>query len=1104
MISGCANDGDEDYALAEEQYAMGWILHNINDSTSTELNYSISDVATYNYSFNYPAGNSSEFYNVLFWLAPVHINASDTVIEPLNEFFVPLNRTYYVMGKNPASENYQTNWSFANQMMISYCPAMGPIFEEYDFSSDPYKSVMPTAGDIRKIYFGTAPFLPAPIQVTSENITFTDRLIKGYQNTSYLVRWVGGSVESIIPKYEIYFNGTLNHSGNFSISWGYYDTLVNYSLTANGTYLVNITIPTGYPVWNITQLLVTINTPSQDVAPPVLTHIEAGPYFGHNESYFVEFNITDNTSVGNVSAYYRESEDWVELSLTNVSETYNTSINVTNSSTSKIDFRIVANDTYGNQAEYVIMPVALTKIDPVIALTPVSVIEGGEVTASGNITDSEGTGINRLKIYFFVDSNYTNMSKTDSLGAYSTQFNVSCGTSDINFSVVFNGSGIYGAKEQQVQIERVILNFSVNNTSFIHQSLPLNFTAVGATITINRSGSNWSYSALMVSDKFAFTPRNYGNYTITMNSTCTNTTEDVFVNTTEVPGISSLEMSLPYPLENTTFTATTSMESQIGYSLGVNISNSSNISEALNISWTGHSSLDTTTNEPYNSSSNTWVSSINTPAGKYNITASLTNDLGQTANKSTLTYVFPAVNATFNITNHTGHATGRTVSISIDFQGQHTWTYEINGVSTLTLLNNSYFYPELDRPMHVQVKKEISSDENASVTFLNSTIGTTMDLVSEYYENRRDFSDRIIYGVYAYRSSWNYNSSRLYLRLSTDPMRISGSATIYACESWNFDSASCTSGWVDVSIVYKNVQGNLVEIEGLSNKTEAFALGEPSYCGDGHCSAFESCSSCVTDCGSCSTSPSSDPPATPSGGGDTPLKSITTTPNEIITKISVNLKTEILGPSLNVSKLASRSVGATSNIVYYYFEISTVNITESNIENTTIEFTVNNSWIAGNNIDPDSITLNRYTTKWTALPTSRKSNDGTYAYYFAETPGFSLFAITGVELETQHASTQNNQTVECPICPTCGEWSECMDAQKTRLCSNCSAETEYICQRYIDTENCGVEQPTIPEKKSSLWKYVLLVLVVIVIAVIALSIVPDKEAQPKRRPETPI
>ncbi|MCK5233699.1 MAG: PGF-pre-PGF domain-containing protein, partial [Candidatus Aenigmarchaeota archaeon] len=869
-------------------------------------------------------------------------------------------------------------------------------------------------------------------------------------------------------------------------------------------YLVNITIPTGYPVWHITHLLATIKTPSQDVAPPVLTHINAKPYFEHNKSYFVEFNITDNTSVGNVSAYYRESENWVGLSLSNVSGTYNTSINVTNSSIGKIDLKIVANDTSQNQVEYLIMPVALTKIDPVIALAPVSVVEGGEVTASGNITDACGTGINRLKIYFFVDGNYTNMSKTDSSGIYSTQFNVSCGTSDINFSVVFNGSGIYGSKEQQFQIERVVLDFSVNNTSFIHQSLPINFTAAGATITINRSDINWSYSTMMASDKFAFTPRNYGNYTITMNSTCTNTTKEVFVNTTTAPNISSPEMSLLYPLENTAFTATLGLESQTGYSLGANISNSSS-TETLNVNWTGQSLLDATTSEPYNSSSNTWVTSINTSAGKYNITASLTDDTGQAANKSTLIYVFPVVNAAFNITNHTGQANNRVVSISIGSENNTYGVYEISGVSAITTPNNSYFYPDLDLPMHVQVKKEISSNENASVTFLNSTIGTAMNLVSTYYENKEEFSNRIIYGIYAYNPCWNYNTSRLYLRLSTDPMRISGSATIYACESWNFDSASCTSGWMDADIAYTNFQGNLVEIEGLSNKTEAFALGEPSYCGDGHCSAFESCSSCAADCGLCST-PSDDPPVVPSGGGDTPLKSITTTPNEIITKISVNLKTEILGPSLSVSKRTSSSVGSSAaNAVYHYFEISTVNITDSNIENTTIEFTVNNSWIADNDIDPDSIALNRYTTRWTALPTTRKSNDGTYAYYFAETPGFSLFAITGIELETQQASAQPNSTVECPICPECGEWSGCISSQKTRLCYSCDAETEYICQRYSDTEDCDIEQATTtPEKKSSAWKYVLLTIVVIVIAVIALSIVPDKKIQPKRRPRAPI
>ncbi|MCK4555189.1 MAG: hypothetical protein KAT83_01150, partial [Candidatus Aenigmarchaeota archaeon] len=612
MISGCANEGDEEYALAEEQYAMGWILHNINDSTPTELNFSINDVATYNYLFNYPAGNSSEFYNVLFWLAPVHINASDSIAEPLNEFFVPLNRTYYVMGINPVPENYQTSWSFNNRMLINYYPSFGGAFEEYDFSEDAYRSIMPVASDTKKIYFGTAPFMPAQIEVTEENISFTDRLVRGYMNTSYLARWTSELPDYLVPKYEIYLNSSLNYSGNFSSSWGYYNTPVNYSLEANGTYLVNITIPTGYPVWNVTQLLVTINTPSQDVAPPVLTHIDASPYFEHNKSYSVEFNITDNTSVGNVSAYYRESENWIELSLANVSETYNTSINVTNSSIEKIDLKIVANDTYGNQAEYIIMPVALTKISPVIALAPVSVIEGGKVTASGNITDSYGTGIRRLRLYFFVDNNYTSVSKTDSSGAYSVPFNVSCGTSDINFSVAFNGSGIYGAKEQQFQIERVLLNFSVNSTSFIHQSLPLNFTAAGATITINRSDTNWNYSALMVSDKFAFTPRNYGNYTITMNSTCTKTTKEVFVNTTEVPNILSLEMSLPYPLENTAFTATICMESQARYAVGTNISNSS-ISEALNISWSGQPLLDTTTSESYNSSSNTWIASINTP-----------------------------------------------------------------------------------------------------------------------------------------------------------------------------------------------------------------------------------------------------------------------------------------------------------------------------------------------------------------------------------------------------------------------------------------------------------------------------------------------------------
>ncbi|MCK4555433.1 MAG: PGF-pre-PGF domain-containing protein, partial [Candidatus Aenigmarchaeota archaeon] len=356
--------------------------------------------------------------------------------------------------------------------------------------------------------------------------------------------------------------------------------------------------------------------------------------------------------------------------------------------------------------------------------------------------------------------------------------------------------------------------------------------------------------------------------------------------------------------------------------------------------------------------------------------------------------------------------------------------------------------------------------------------------------------DKIIYAVYSYSPEWDYNSTLLSLQLNASTITSFSETKIYSCENWTVSTTNCDSGWSSASITYKNFQGSNIVISATSAKTQAFALGESAYCGDGYCSAFESCSSCALDCGSCGTSPPSDPPAAPPGGDDGSLKSITITPDEIITKISVNLKTEILGPSLSVSKCSSSSVGSAADIVYHYFEISTVNITDSNIENTTIEFKVNNSWIVDNNIDPDSITLNRYTTQWTALPTSKKSNDGNYAYYFTETPGFSLFAITGSEAGTQQSSTQPNQTAECPVCPNCGEWSECVDTQKTRTCYKCSAETDYICQKYSDIKGCDAEQANLPGEKSSFWKYILLAISVIVIAVLALSIVPNKGVQP--------
>lgn len=66
------------------------------------------------------------------------------------------------------------------------------------------------------------------------------------------------------------------------------------------------------------------------------------------------------------------------------------------------------------------------------------------------------------------------------------------------------------------------------------------------------------------------------------------------------------------------------------------------------------------------------------------------------------------------------------------------------------------------------------------------------------------------------------------------------------------------------------------------------------------------------------------------------------------------------------------------------------------IADPKISFSVDKSWISGNNVDPDTVKLLRYTTEWNELETTKTSEDADKIYYSAETPGFSPFAITAL------------------------------------------------------------------------------------------------------------
>ena len=72
--------------------------------------------------------------------------------------------------------------------------------------------------------------------------------------------------------------------------------------------------------------------------------------------------------------------------------------------------------------------------------------------------------------------------------------------------------------------------------------------------------------------------------------------------------------------------------------------------------------------------------------------------------------------------------------------------------------------------------------------------------------------------------------------------------------------------------------------------------------------------------------------------------------------------------------------------------------TENNIEDATVRFSVERSWIKMNNVDKNTVKLNRYhDDKWNPLATELIDEDDSYFYFISKTPGFSPFSITGNE-----------------------------------------------------------------------------------------------------------
>lgn len=124
-----------------------------------------------------------------------------------------------------------------------------------------------------------------------------------------------------------------------------------------------------------------------------------------------------------------------------------------------------------------------------------------------------------------------------------------------------------------------------------------------------------------------------------------------------------------------------------------------------------------------------------------------------------------------------------------------------------------------------------------------------------------------------------------------------------------------------------------------------------------------------------------------------------------VTELTISAIGAIEG-TVKVQVLKERPVGlvkvAAPGVVHQYLNISSENVAPGNVEEVTIEFKVEKSWVAEEDIDEGTIALCSYdaeANEWTPLPTEKMGEDANYLYFTAESPGLSVFAITGSRIK---------------------------------------------------------------------------------------------------------
>ena len=389
---------------------------------------------------------------------------------------------------------------------------------------------------------------------------------------------------------------------------------------------------------------------------------------------------------------------------------------------------------------------------------------------------------------------------------------------------------------------------------------------------------------------------------------------------------------------------------------------------------------------------------------------------GLALNSSTLNFTIDTTNP--NIVNQTFTSLfelGDNLSYSIDATDTHLTyvNFSYDGVNyTMTNSSASYFYHNFTTYLNGSNNFTVYAYDTAGNFNATNNTFLAQDNITGPRVVNLNFDDSLTSGAEQFIQSYIVNNISIHTAIfSLAGTNYTMANNTYYNYTYNFTAATC--GTNSFSVWANDTKGDAVY------NTSSFEV--TSCCGDGTCSDSESCSSCSSDCGTCATSSSSSSGGGGGGSGgggssaasDSRSNKVTkvigggspTEPLEVsvssesipVSNIEIQLHAEVSNVKVTVEALGAKpsEVSEPSGEVFDYISIYLTNFGNDQVAEAYIDFEVDRNWVSENNIDYETVVLQRFDSAWSELSTSFENSDSDYYYYQALSPGFSYFAISG-------------------------------------------------------------------------------------------------------------